>query len=303
MLPLQPSLAFRADVHAFSASPHHGDMLVENGTAFELQRSFASPRGASLAVSASLAPSGGVSAPPITRAQPRRPAASHALLAWTPSVYPNHRTAWFAVACRDRYGDARAADCAPAVSVSGALAAHAVVSGVSTLGGTQLCAFSLAFDSADAFDSGTASVVTVRTELGAGDAQEASFSVQPWPAWAGSSAHGPAAGIYLHPTSDEAGTWPTDQLQAGETFYLQLRAVTGGEGLTSWEIKLRHDPSVCEVVPASGAFTTSFTAGYTGPVGHSLDASYSTQLARRLGSPGDPCDFFVMVSAIEVVIA
>ena len=42
-------------------------------------------------------------------------------------------------------------------------------------------------------------------------------------------------------------------MRADARFYVQLYAHTGGKALSSFEVKLVHDASVCVPVPASGA--------------------------------------------------
>ena len=258
---------------------------------------YANPRNAMLTVTAYLSPSGGVSKRSVAFTQWPRPAVSHALRAWTPDVYPNHRTAWFAIACRDQYGDPFVSGCNPAVSVSGALASYGSAGSVWSVSGTQMSMFSVSFGSKAAFASAASSMVTVTTTLAGYDSQQASFTVHPTPVWASERMTSHGAGIGTYVTSDAAGAWATDSFEAGDTLYVQLYANTGGVGLGSFELKLRHDTSVCEVVPSSGSFSSSFT----GPIRHSFSASYSTESTERLINPNDATDLFVKMSGVVAV--
>ena len=79
---------------------------------------------------------------------------------------------------------------------------------------------------------------------------------------------------------------------------MQLYANTGGVGLGSFELKLRHDTSVCEVVPSSGGFSSSFT----GPIEHSFSAAYSTEATERLlGACSVGLEAPTLCSAAELV--
>ena len=48
-------------------------------------------------------------------------------------------------------------------------------------------------------------------------------------------------------TSDAAGSTPTQTMRQGDTFYLQLYAHTGGQEMSSFEVKIVEDANVCQV--------------------------------------------------------
>ena len=90
-----------------------------------------------------------------------------------------------------------------------------------------------------------------------------------------------SAGLAAFFTSDQAGTMPAETMRAGDFFYIQFYAHTGGYGLTSFEVKMEEDTAVCEFVPSSG----SFTASYTGALQGDLSGAYQTELLNRLETP------------------
>lgn len=118
-------------------------------------------------------------------------------------------------------------------------------------------------------------LATVSTVLSGQDAQSGNVVVYGTPAWF--DGRPVTAGIAGYMSSDEAGTVAASAMRAGDIFYLQLYAHTGGAAMDSFEVKLVVDPTVCELIPQSGAFSAS----YTGDVQGQMDGSYSTELLKR----------------------
>ena len=65
--------------------------------------------------------------------------------------------------------------------------------------------------------------------------------------------------------------------------------------MSSFEVKLEEDSSVCQVLPATGPFTTT----YTGPLQGELSGAYQTELATRVQNPADPTKQFVKYSRFQ----
>ena len=139
--------------------------------------------------------------------------------------------------------------------------------------------------------SGT--VATVTTSLSGHDSHTLDFTVYGTPAWF--SARRTSAGIAVYATSDPAGAIPAETMRAGETFYLQLYAHTGGEGMTAFEAELVEDSSVCAPVPESGAFD----AAYTGPLRGDLSGTYQTEVLQRIQNPSDATKYFIKYSRLQ----
>ena len=50
-------------------------------------------------------------------------------------------------------------------------------------------------------------------------------------------------------TWDAEGATPAETLRRGDAFYLQLYAHTGGQDLSSFEVQVVENSSVCQVAP------------------------------------------------------
>ena len=116
---------------------------------------------------------------------------------------------------------------------------------------------------------------------------QAKFVVFGEPAWAATRQSAPGIAAYV---TDSSGQ-PVAAARPGETLYLRLYAHTGGVGLTSFEVKIVEDPTVCEFVPPYGQPT--YSAGYTGPLQGELSGSYQTELLTRVQNPDDSAATFV----------
>ena len=95
-------------------------------------------------------------------------------------------------------------------------------------------------------------------------------------------------------TSDAAGSTPAQTMRAGDAFYLQLYGHTGGRGLTSFEVKLYEDTAVCEVLPLSGTFSSS----YTGPLQGELSSTYQVEGLARSVDQADSSNVSVVARAL-----
>ena len=81
--------------------------------------------------------------------------------------------------------------------------------------------------------------------LSGGSILTADFRLYGTPGWFSSTIS--SAGIAAYMTSDAAGTTPSETMRLGDTFYLQLYANTGGQEMSSFEVKIIEDPNVCQV--------------------------------------------------------
>ena len=150
------------------------------------------------------------------------------------------------------------------------------------------------------------SIVTVRSSLASvgpsdggldsrdgdtgGDSQSATLAVYGLPSW--SAARPASAGIHTYVTADAEGAVPAAMMREGDTFYIQLYAHTGKQDLSSFEAKVVEDNSVCEMVPASGVWTSD----YTGEVEGELNGDYQVELLNRVQNPADVTEYFTKYS-------
>ena len=84
-------------------------------------------------------------------------------------------------------------------------------------------------------------------------------------------------------------------MMAGDLFYLQLFANTGGYAMTSFEVMVVEDSAVCQLVPTSGSFNDSFV----GPVVGELSGLYWVELLMRLRNPSDLTRHFTKYSRFQ----
>ena len=140
------------------------------------------------------------------------------------------------------------------------------------------------------------STATVSSTLAGFDSHAATLTVYGTPT--PFSARLSSAGIAAYFTSDQAGTMAAETMRAGDFFYVQLYAHTGGYGLTSFEVKMVEDNAVCELVPSAG----SFTASYTGALQGELSGAYQTELLNRLAEPTGSGDFTKYAAAHPCLI-
>ena len=187
--------------------------------------------------------------------QSKRAAESHSLLVQTPDVHPNLATLAVLVQAYDEHGSSDVSWHSMTIT--------ATLSGVSTLsleafnthgpGATRRYYVNVPrawFESADP----TGSVVTVSSHLDGKDTHTSSLRVFGDPSWFTQRPGGAGAVAYM--TSDEAGTIPAETLRRGDRFYLQLYGHTGGYALSSFEVKLIEDASVCTLVPTCLLYTS-----------------------------------------------
>ena len=211
--------------------------------------------------------------------QGSRPAARHATLVQTPHVYTSLNTIAVLVQLYDEFGnsDVSSADLHVTATLDGAPPQSITLASylMAGIGRTRRYAASVPTSWLNAA-SPAGSVAEVRTVLHGRDTQQGTFIVYGTPTWLG--VRRPTAGIAGYMTADDGGVRAAAAMRAGDTFYLQMYAHTGGGPMDSFEVKLVVDPTVCELLPASGG---SFTASYTGDVQGQMDGSYSTELLKR----------------------
>lgn len=275
------------------------------GTPLHFSELYASPRASSLTVTASLRPEGGLTPsslggvgklPTITFSQPARPAQSHAVLVQTPHLHTSISNLAVIVQPYDKHGNSHVSDVTLNIvaSLHGAPDLHLTSyamrgpSGARKTRRYSIIVPSTWFDVADT--SGSTAIVS--SSLSGHDSHLASLTVFGTPP--SFSSRLSAAGIAAYFTSDVAGSIPAATMRAGDSFYLQLYAHTGGLGLTSFEVKLVEDAAVCQLLPVSGAFTAS----YTGAVQGDLSGDYQTELLTRLQSP-DGAQYFTKYSRFQ----
>jgi hypothetical protein len=253
----------------------------------------ASRRASSLIMATFLLPSGGLAStmgmggvgthPVISFSQSNRPATSHSLLVQTPHVYTSLSALAVIVQVYDEHGDSQVSQASLTITATLAGVTSLSITGYQMRGpaGKQLTRRYLITVPSDWFSSASVagSVATVSSMLSGQDSHQASFTVYGTPA--SFSSRLSSAGIASYFTKDSAGTTSAEVMRAGDSFYLQLYAHTGGLGLTSFEVKIVEDSTVCELVPASGSFTST----YTGAVQGDLSGAYQTELLTRLVSP------------------
>ena len=125
------------------------------------------------------------------------------------------------------------------------------------------------------------STATLQTSLVGYDVQSSSLTVYGTPTWFG--ARLTQAGMAGYMTSDQAGSVAAAAMRAGDPFYLQLYAHTGGYALGSFEARLVVDTAVCELVPASGG---AFSSSYEGALQGELSGLYQIELLHRFRKSG-----------------
>ena len=251
------------------------------------------PRASSMQVAAILFPTGGLVStsgsggigqlPMSSFSQPSRPAQSHSLLVQTPHVHTSLRILAVIVQCYDAHGDSLVSQASLTLTVSLAGAPSFTLTSYG-MRGPSGAAHSRRYSAtvpASWFAAAAmaGSTATVSSTLAGFDSNLATLTVYGTPSPFSSRLS--SAGIAAYFTSDQAGTMAAETMRAGDFFYVQLYAHTGGYGLTSFEVKMVEDTAVCELVPSAG----SFTASYTGALQGDLSGAYQTELLNRLADP------------------
>ena len=288
-----------AEVVASSASLYAFYPLANDSSNYaEL---YASPQASSATISVYLVPTGGLVSrdgaggvgklPRVSYSETKRAASSHALLVQTPDVRPNMAMLAVLVQAYDEHGSS---------DVSwGSVVITATLPGMSALslsaystrgpGSTRRYYASVPrvwFEIADP----AGSVATLSSSLAGKDSHMSSFRVFGDPLWF--SERPSAAGVTTYMTRDIAGTIPAETMRAGDRFYMQLFAHTGGSSMSSFEVKLIEDPSVCTLVPTSSRISGS----YVGELQGQLNGMYSTELLKRSQDLEDPSVYFTKYS-------
>ena len=241
-----------------------------------------------MAIKAYLHPPGGLTStigmggtaqlPMLSYLQAARPARRHAVIVQTPHLYTCLNELAVLVQLYDEFGNSvlSSAPLSMTVTLPGALPTSfsLLAYAMRGRGRTRRYVASLPI-SWFATATAAGSLATVSTTLSGHDAQSNSFIVYGIPVWF--AAPIPAPGIAGYMTSDKAGSIAASAMRAGDDFYLQLYAHTGGKAMESFEVKLVVNSTVCELVPTSGGFSAS----YTGDVQGQMDGSYSTELIKR----------------------
>ena len=187
--------------------------------------------------------------PVASYSQGARPAVSFSILVQTPHVYPNIATLALLVQCYDEFGHSDVSSAALSISVSLAGASSRSVaayqlrgpSGAALTRRYQTTAPSSWFSTASA----AGAAASFSASLSGGGVQTAEFTVYGTPAWF--LERRSTAGIAGYMTSDAAGTTPAQTMRLGDAFYLQLYAHTGGQEMSSFEVKIVEDTDVCQV--------------------------------------------------------
>ena len=215
-----------------------------------LSELYPSPRSSSITIQALLIPTVGVGEPSSkSYSQGDRPAVSHSILVQTPHVYPNLATLAVLVQCYDEFGHSDVPSARLSISASltdattQSLSSYAMrgPSGASYTRRYHTTIPSSWFSAA----SESGAVASISTSLSGGGTHTASLVVYGTPSWF--SERLSSAGIAAYMTSNTAGTTPAQTMRVGSTFYLQLYAHTGGEDMSSFEVKIVEDNSVCQV--------------------------------------------------------
>ena len=232
-----------------ASSTLHGYYLSASGDN-SLSELYSSPRESSVVIQALLLPTGGVSAlPSTTFSQGDRPAVSHSILVQTPHVYPNMATLAVLVQCYDAFGNSDVSSAALSISASLAGASSQIVS-TNQLRGPSGAALTRRYHTtipSSWFSTASAagSMATASVSLSGGSIHTADLIVYGTPNWFQERLT--SAGIAGYMTSDMAGTVPAETLRIGDAFYLQLYAHTGGQAMSSFEVKIVEDTNVCQV--------------------------------------------------------
>lgn len=215
--------------------------------------------------------------------QPNRHATSHVMFVQTPHLHSSMNKLAILVQLYDEHGDSHVLQASLSVSAALPGAADLSLTTYSMRGppGDRCTRRYLItvpttwFETASA--SGSTAIVT--SQLEGYDSQSAILTVYGNPL--AFSSRMTSAGIAGYFTSDASGAIPAETMRAGDSFYLQLYAHTGGLGLTSFEISFMEDTSVCQLVPTAGAFSPT----YTGALSGDLSGAYQTELLTRLQTP------------------
>jgi len=280
---------------ASSSTTQHGyyPQAASSGAEVTFNPMHESPVSSSVAAFPFLLPAGGAPLPSGSSfSQPARAAVSHRLLVQSPSVYPNSNLVRLVVQCYDAFGNALVAP--PAIGITltmGALSIHDF--SLSTSGNVRFYSAALP-PSWFAAVSGANATATVDSQLNGLHTQRSSLQVFGDPAWF--AARLDAAGVAAYSTSDAGGAVAAEAMRSGDPFFLQLYAHTGSVALSSFEVRLEHDPAVCTPVPKGGQpFSTSFT----GEVSGATDGTYATELLKRLQDPDVAGSYFIKYSRFE----
>ena len=241
MLPTAHVSAASSSLYGYYPSASGGNSLSEL---------YPSPRASSVVVQALLLPTGGVGGlPSASYSQGARPAASHSILVQTPHVYPNLATLAVLIQSYDEFGHSDVSSAALSLSAGLVGASSLSVSSYTTTGPAG-ARYTRRYETtipvswfSTASESG--STATVSSSLSPDGTQTASLMVYGTPSWFFERLS--SAGIAGYMTSDAAGTTPAQTMRLGDAFYLQLYAHTGGQDMSSFEVKIVEDTSVCQV--------------------------------------------------------
>ena len=180
-----------------------------------------------------------------------RAAASHAVLVQTPEVHPNTPKLALLVQCYDEFGNSDVIS-PPPLSISATLDGAATPLSLTSyrMRGPDDEEYTRRFFVTvpnEWFDiaSASGSNASVSATLDGGSIKTAAFTVYGTPNWFSQSISSPGIAAYM--TSDESGRTPAETMRAGSTFYLQLYANTGGQAMSSFEVKIVEEASVCQV--------------------------------------------------------
>ena len=181
--------------------------------------------------------------------QDSRPAASHAILVQTPHVRTNMATLALLVQCYDAFGHSDVSSANIEISASLDDASDQTVTkyqlrGPSSAAWTRryYVTIPLGWFTAASAEGSTA---TISATLVEGGVQTADFLVYGTPSWFANSIS--PASIAAFMTSDVAGNTPAQTMRLADIFYLQLYANTGGAQMSTFEVKIVEDTSVCQV--------------------------------------------------------
>ena len=240
MLPTVSLSSTSASRHGHYRSVSSADTLAEL---------YPSPRSSSIVIQALLLPTGGVGLPSVSYSQGDRPAVSHSILVQTPHVYPNLATLAVLVQCYDEFGNSDVSSAALTIraSLSGVASESVSTYKLRGPGGAALTRryYTTIPSSWFRLANAAGSTATVSVSLSDGGTPTAAFLVYGRPDWFLERLS--SAGIAGYMTSDVAGATPAQTMRLGDTFYLQLYAHTGGQDMSSFEVKIIEDTSVCQV--------------------------------------------------------
>ena len=114
--------------------------------------------------------------------------------------------------------------------------------------------------------SSAGSIARVSTALVGGDSNVAEVVVHGTPIWFSQSIE--SAGIAAYMTADASGHTPAETMRLGDIFYLQLYAHTGGQEMSSFEVRIVEDANVCQVCECTHreACTRASACAYNLPI-------------------------------------